>query len=243
MKKILVLLATILLLICASRIFDKVIDVEREKHVIYKTWYSDEKENADTLSLEWLVSGVYGRLWLPFIYDDSEKGDYIEVMDFDDIGILPFDMLLCDTRKEDFRRTIIDVLRRYYCLEPYEHTRKVCLEYMYDERFPDDKYVMMQRRAYERWHNGIFNTDMGKIKYYTELDRLRLHLCVSGDTIGLDKLRQHYNCIGHPTRIIPYYMLLIDRYGREEYRKALHDSLVSAERVAAGCRELAKRYE
>lgn len=243
MRNILKLVALVVALIAVSLLLNNKGEKRVDEQEEYFFGNQDLKDYADTIMLKSILGDEWV-LYLSFHLDDSEQSDYMWENDGDTIGFLPTYMLAVENPNNHYLLIdIIKTLRTYYCLEPYEHTRKVCLEYMYDERFPDDKYVMMQRRAYERWHNGIFNTDMGKIKYYTELDRLRLHLCVSGDTIGLDKLRQHYNRIGHPTRIIPYYMLLVDRYGREEYRKALHDSLVSAERVAAGCRELAKRYE
>lgn len=73
---------------------------------------------------------------------------------------------------------------------------------------------------------------------------LQLKTIFLGDTTGIYSTKAFFDSIGHSSFIIPYYVLLVDRYGHEEYKEPLYEELIKCDTMKIkGLHEFTMRYK
>lgn len=80
-----------------------------------------------------------------------------------------------------------------------------------------------------------------------EMDSICNIILVTGDTTNLERLHAYYKGIGHEVRILPYYMILADRYKNRDCCLKAYEMFMKYGSHYPGCAEKAltykKRYE
>ena len=72
----------------------------------------------------------------------------------------------------------------------------------------------------------------------------QLAMIFLGDTVGIHFTKAYFDSIGHPSFIIPYYVLLVDKFDRMEYKKPLYEELVKCDTMKIkGLREFSSKYK
>ena len=65
-----------------------------------------------------------------------------------------------------------------------------------------------------------------------------------GDTTEIYSTKAYFDSIGHSSFIIPYYVLLVDRYGHEEYNEPLYEELIKCDTMKIkGLHEFTMNYK
>ena len=205
--------------------------------------YQCQKQDFD----DWISIDAFAMNVIVNGYQNERDWEFsLELSNIDTlhIGTIPYDILLMDNvnDRDIAIESIFNQLFDYSfyipdCLDSaYSYIR--CREPLRGNLSYTNALLATDSESYQMFQRSRLNqTSVRNAK------RDRMDIVFYGDTSGLEHAKKYFTSIGHPSFIIPYYLILVEKFKKDEYRKPLYDMLCKCDTMKVrGLKDFIRKY-